>query len=163
MNLAVKKYASVVLKPAGIPDEWPAEVRELGENTALPEGDGWVLMTITEYNAHREQYQADYDAFLVAYNNSAEVLEQKIAAKISAASAFGRRLIYQTAAKMLLSGYTYEQIAEVSIYLNDEKNLIESGGLYAALVLLNQKQTTELFTQSIKDFLINSINTFLGI
>lgn len=63
MNLAVKKYQDVSYQPEGMPDEWPAEVIELGESTTLPAGDGWVLMTTQELADHRAEYQEDYDTW----------------------------------------------------------------------------------------------------
>lgn len=62
MNLAVLKYMYTSYQPEGMPDEWPAEVRELGSGTTLP-GQDWVLMTNEEYEAHRGEYQEDYDTW----------------------------------------------------------------------------------------------------
>lgn len=64
MNLAVKFYSDAD-NPEGLPGAWPAEVIELGEGTDLPEGP-WTLMTVAEYEAYREQHQAEYDAWVEA-------------------------------------------------------------------------------------------------
>lgn len=53
MNLAVKFYSQVP-NPNNFPGIWPAEVRELGDSTKLPDGD-WSLMTKDEYERHVAQ------------------------------------------------------------------------------------------------------------
>lgn len=62
MNLAVRFYSSEQDSPVGIPEEWPVEVRELGESTSLP-GDTWTLLTVAEYSAHRAVHRAAYNAW----------------------------------------------------------------------------------------------------
>lgn len=62
MNLAVKLCKDASDKPAGIPDLWPAEVRELGESSVLPEG-AWALMTYEEYTDYVRYYKPSYDTW----------------------------------------------------------------------------------------------------
>ena len=64
MNLAVLKY-QFVSNPKG-PDEWPAEVRELGDGTDLPDSN-WVLMTEVEYSNHKAAHQTEYDSWQTAH------------------------------------------------------------------------------------------------
>jgi len=61
MNLAVKLYrdVNVAEKPAGIPDAWPAEIKELGDGRELP-GPEWLLMTTEEIAIYRDQHKADF-------------------------------------------------------------------------------------------------------
>lgn len=50
MNLAVKFY-SQVSNPLNFPGTWPAEVRELGASSTLPDVS-WTLMTTVEYQTY---------------------------------------------------------------------------------------------------------------
>lgn len=68
MNLAVIKFLYNPDKPEGMPDNWIWEVRELGESTELPEGAGWQLMSLSEYNLHISNYQTEYDQYLNSIN-----------------------------------------------------------------------------------------------
>lgn len=61
MNLAVKLYKDCADKPEGIPDQWPAEVVELGDKVDLPHGEGWALMKKDEFAAHVEQEKSKYE------------------------------------------------------------------------------------------------------
>lgn len=62
MNLAVKLYSEVDENPKNIPGTWPAEVRELGDGTDLPQGFS-RLMTDAELEAYKATVQSDYDAW----------------------------------------------------------------------------------------------------
>lgn len=49
-------------KPAGIPDAWPAEVREVDDETTVP--NGWMAMTdASELEAYKASIQEAYDAW----------------------------------------------------------------------------------------------------
>jgi len=67
MNIAVLKYQFVSNKPVGIPDQWPTEIIDLGEDTTLP-GEDWVLMTQAQLTAHKATYQATYDSYVDSIN-----------------------------------------------------------------------------------------------
>lgn len=62
MELAVLKYKKTAAKPANMPDEWPAEVREIADGAALPSAD-WVRMTVAEYESHRANLKSSYDTW----------------------------------------------------------------------------------------------------
>jgi hypothetical protein len=64
MNLAVL-LSQDTANPRGLPGVWPAEVRELGTDTTLPDVT-WLLMTTAEYTAYLAQYQSLFDAWLAA-------------------------------------------------------------------------------------------------
>lgn len=78
MNIAVLKYQYVSDKPAGIPDEWPAETIELGEGTTLP-GQDWVLMTVEELATHIAAYKAAHDSYVnsltLYYNKEKRIVQ----------------------------------------------------------------------------------------
>lgn len=62
MNLAVKLYQDEISKPSGIPNDWPSEVRELGESIVLPPGP-FILMTEADYASYRATRQSAYNAW----------------------------------------------------------------------------------------------------
>lgn len=64
MNLAVKLFGDVdeADKPAGIPDSWPAEVKELGVSTTLPEGQ-WTLYTNETLATYRASVLSEYQTW----------------------------------------------------------------------------------------------------
>lgn len=61
--LIVRLYGNVPSeqKPAGIPDEWPAEVQLLPEMSEVPKG--WIEMSDEELAKHKEANQGTYDAW----------------------------------------------------------------------------------------------------
>lgn len=64
-----KEYAE------GIPLEWVAECRELGDSTVLPnDGRPWKLMTLEELNA----YKAEWEPFVNAWRNQVEAEEPPV-------------------------------------------------------------------------------------
>lgn len=68
-NLAVKFYGT---NAAGIPTNWPAEIRELKSATNPP--PGFVLMTVQEFQAYKTANQSEYNAWTAsqqATNDSA--------------------------------------------------------------------------------------------
>jgi hypothetical protein len=62
MKLAVLKYNHVSGAPSGIPWDWPAEVREIGDNDALP-GVNWVAMTPSEYATYISDRRSNYNTW----------------------------------------------------------------------------------------------------
>lgn len=64
MKLLVLLHAGVPTgqKPSGIPDDWPAEVREVGDGEPVP--SGWLQMAdAAELSAYRASKQSGYDAW----------------------------------------------------------------------------------------------------
>ncbi len=53
MYLAVKLWKDTANKPAGMPDSWPSEVKELGSSRILPSSE-WILMTKKDYQRYLE-------------------------------------------------------------------------------------------------------------
>jgi hypothetical protein len=65
MYLAVKIWQDMADKPDGMPDAWPAEVKELGASRTLPDGP-WQLMTYADYLTYKGVRQATYAAWLAS-------------------------------------------------------------------------------------------------
>lgn len=65
MYLAVKLYKDVLPKWVGMPDYWPAEVKELGNSRQLPSSE-WLLMTYVDYLRYKAERQSIYDQFIAA-------------------------------------------------------------------------------------------------
>jgi hypothetical protein len=64
MNLDVLTYAHAP-NPLGIPAEWPAQVREVLDDTPPPAAP-WVRMTREQYAAHRAEHQPAYEGWASA-------------------------------------------------------------------------------------------------
>ncbi len=131
MNLAVLKYQFVTIKPAGIPDEWPAEIVNLGTSTELP-GQDWVLMTEAEYGAHILLHQSTYDTWASSFYGVVDL--DGIKKKISSAIVFGNGLLVRFAAENVSMGITASgKTADIVAYLSDLRNYVATGSLYAAV------------------------------
>lgn len=63
MNLAVKFWKDVE-NPRGLPGEWPAECREIGEASSFE--PGWVVMASEVLEEHKSNHQAAYEAWAAA-------------------------------------------------------------------------------------------------
>lgn len=67
MYVAVR-YHKDLNKVFGMPGEWPAEVREIGNTTVLPDEPGtWEVMTITEYWQYKVENVKIYAKYLTNY------------------------------------------------------------------------------------------------
>ena len=67
MNLAIRRWKNNPEgNPLSVPGEWPAEYVGLGEETQLPDGSGWELMTAEQYTTHKQTYQSAYDTWLAS-------------------------------------------------------------------------------------------------
>lgn len=60
MYIAVMMYEKVADKPVGMPDSWPAEVKELGDSQESP-GPHWVIMKATDLAAYKAARQDQYN------------------------------------------------------------------------------------------------------
>lgn len=94
MNLAVRLYGDLSndKKPAGMPDEWPCEVRELSDGTELPNSGNWQLMSREEYDAYRAAHIDAYDAWETAKEdaeNAAKAIRDNVKNKIK----YGNKII----------------------------------------------------------------------
>jgi len=67
MKLIVLKYKYVENAPEDMPLEWPAEVREVGDNDSAP-GNDWIIMTNGEYQTYLSTYQEAYDEWFSQQN-----------------------------------------------------------------------------------------------
>jgi hypothetical protein len=63
-NIAVKFYSANPDKPAGMPDEWPWQCREIGDATEYADEPGpWTIMTLDAFETYREEKRPLYDAW----------------------------------------------------------------------------------------------------
>lgn len=166
MNLAVLKFQYDEQQPAGMPDEWPSKVVEIGESTELPEQcpeeDGWIVMSLAEYNAHKATHQSAFNTWWSTY--SAPTATDIVKAKILAAMEFGRSVIAEEGAKNTLSGYSLAQIKDIMARTTNVQNALNTGSLYVAIDELALVQTDEtLITPAKLTVVRNKIQTYLGI
>lgn len=155
MRLAVLKYQFVAGAPAGIPLEWPAEIREIGDNDPLP-GDDWVRFTIEQYNAHRATYQTAYDTWA---NSGA--IAQAVATKIANAMAFGSQLMIEFATRNILAGLTDNQIGALAAQLKDIQLLLSSGSLKLARTQIMALTPSESLPQAVIDEYAEKLRVYL--
>lgn len=135
MNLAVLLYKFVLDAPAGIPGEWPAEVRELNSDLILP-GENWVHMTSASLASLTASLQGEYDAWedslIPAFDPVAYV-----ATKISAARIFGIEIVTYYGASNVLKGLSVEQVQEVMATTSKIVAALNTGSLYVAIAEIN--------------------------
>lgn len=63
MNLAIKFWKDLD-NPTGIPNEWPAQVKEIGEQTEYSDASGpWVVMSTSDYLEYRNVRRNTYNAW----------------------------------------------------------------------------------------------------
>lgn len=164
MNYAVKLFSSVgvVDKPAGIPGNWPAEIVDLREGVALPEGTGWTLMTENQLASHKTTYQSEYDTWYSAYARKL-ALNDMVNSRIRAAMEFGKQLMVEYGTKNVLAGYTTAQILAIADKLSKLQSLLLSGSVYAALEEINALVPDANVTQESIDEFKAKVKNFLGI
>ena len=163
MNLAVRLYSHVdaAHKPDGIPDVWPAEVRELGSSTTLP-GEDWILMTTSDYAAYIAANKSTYDAWLTSIQ-AANAPQQTVEKRIQDAMKFGHQMILEFAAGNVLRGLTVDQVKIVATQYAEIQQLLQSGSLYVALNEISALTPTDLVPQSILDYFRNKLQDYLGL
>jgi hypothetical protein len=133
MNLAVKLYGEIEvgLKPTGIPDEWPAEIIELGESEDLPD-ETWVLMTVSNYATYRANHISEYVTWASTYYATPQLTI--VSTRIAQAMNFGRSLIIRYASENVLMGITASgKTKAVADCLQQLSYYISSGSLYQAI------------------------------
>lgn len=134
MNLAVLLYQYVDSdsKPAGIPDVWPSEVIELGDDTTLPD-ENWSLMTSEEFAKHLATNQSVYDAWA-----NPPTLNERVGNSINNAADFGASVMHDAAIENVLAGITQAgKTRDFTLYCHKLIHYLETGSLYGALDELN--------------------------
>lgn len=164
MNLAVRLYSDVSsdLKPVGIPNTWPYQVKELGSGTDLPsDGNTWQLMTKTNYDIYISNYQSAYDTWSHTYY--ATPLIDIVKNKIKAAQTFSIDMMAEYGAENVLSGKTVDQVIQISLDLVEIQPLLMSGSLYASLKKMSSFTPTSLVSAAIVLKYGNKIRTYLNL
>lgn len=160
MNLAILKYQYVPYAPSGIPADWPAEVRELGESTTLP-GESWVLMTTEEYAAYRAARLSSYNTWEAAYDPA---INKVVQGRIQSAKDFGSTLMVEYATSNVLAGFNVSQIQDIMNRTQKVADALNSGSLYVAIEELNALTTdATLITPAKVTTYRNKIQRYLGL
>jgi len=170
MNFAVKTYASAPADlpevVAGIPLDWPMEIRDLGESTELPEGTGWILMSEIELVDYKAIHRSAYDIWYAAtYPINPHIAVERI---IGNAQNFGLKLIKEVAAENILLGITQAGKTNfVRKATNEVMLALMSGSLYDAIYEIRQippEKKDEVFLTDARLLqYINKIEAYLGI
>lgn len=162
-NVAVKFFVSVVDKPAGIPDQWPADIVELGESTTLPDNSGdWQLMTSVELAIHKAAYQAAYDTWFSSSDEAQAAAVESAKNQVRNAMAFGNELIVEFGAVNAVSELSSAQIIEISSRLASVQRLLTAGALQTAIDAMADVTTDELLSQGLLDAFAQKIRNYLG-
>jgi hypothetical protein len=164
MDLAVLKNQYVADKPAGMPNEWPAEVVELSDGVAFPpdERAGWIVMTQAEYGAHLAANRESYVAWIATQQLPPDI-QKIVETKIRSAMDFGSKIIVEYGARNVLSGRTVAEIRSISVKLAEVQTLLMSGSLYCARQAIIDMVPDALVTADDKSEFLWKLNNYLGI
>lgn len=167
MELAVLKYEDSPSPPQGIPGEWPYEVREIANGAALP-GASWVRMTLSEFTAHKAQYQSAYNTWWASV--SQPTAHAVVQGKVLAAMEFGRALVADFLARNVIAGLTDSQLFLLAsnASLLEIQSLLLNGSVRMALLRIEELDPvmdgeTVLISQAVLDEYAQKIRTYLGI
>lgn len=161
--LAVLIYQFVSNKPAGMPDAWPAEVKETSE---LP-NENWLLMTEQEFVAYKSTHQAAYNAWYASTIPAPNPLNTYIAI-VSKAKEFANEIMNIAAAENILMGIT--QVGKTKLIadtLRDVTYYLQSGSLYEAMtsidaVVITAEMAPFITSSRLLEFK-NKIRVYLGL
>jgi hypothetical protein len=160
--LAVLLYEHVTNKPAGIPDVWPAEVREVIE---LPSPD-WLEMSEAELEAYKATHQATYDTWyqsIITVDASTQYVSL-----INNAKMFANEIITTAIAENIAMGIT--QAGKTKLILDTLKDVyyyLQAGSLYEVLtavdaITVTQEMSPFITTARLTTFK-NKIRVYLGL
>ncbi len=159
MNLAVLTFEHAD-NPKGVPNAWPAEVKELGEGTSLPDNN-WLLMTSVEYTAYIALHQASFDAWLAGYAPDSGTISEEEATTVGHTITCGYAGVASTGRSMEIGGNPTitvpypnpikAKITSISVYngggnTTGELSLYINGSLSTAISLNAETQKAEALT-----------------
>jgi hypothetical protein len=131
--LAVLLYEKVVNKPAGIPDVWPAEVREV---TELPSPD-WVAMSLAEFEAYKTTHQATYNTWYASTLPPPDPSAVYLGI-VKKTREFGESLMDSSAADNIRFGITQAGKTKlIGDAVRDVVYYLRSGSLYEAMTAID--------------------------
>jgi hypothetical protein len=161
--LAVLLYEKVTNKPAGIPDVWPAEVKEV---TELPNSD-WIEMSVAEFEAYKATHQATYNTWYQSTIPAADP-NAVFVDIVNKAKVFAESVIITAAAENIRLGIT--QAGKTKLVADTLKDLVyylQSGSLYEAMAAIDAVVVTPEMSPFItaERLLIfkNKIRAYLGL
>lgn len=166
--LAVKFYSQVAQdqKPAGIPDNWPAECVELHNNESAFD-DTWTIMTRDEYVAYRADAQEAFDAWVqstIIPPDQAAIQLAYVKSRIAAARIFGIGLVTEYGATNVLAGKTTEQVQQIMQITGKVVVALNTGSLYVSLAELAAIVPDDtLITAAQVTFFRNKIQDYVGV
>lgn len=161
--LYVLLYDKKTNKPAGIPDQWPAETIEAEQSP----GVDWIEMSPAELEAHKDTHQAAYDARYVstlpAPDPDAVYVQMVKNAKI-----FTESLINSSAANNIRFGITQTGKTKlIGDAVKDTLYYLQSGSLYAAMDAMDEIVITQemapFITAEVLLMFKNKIRAYLGL
>jgi len=167
---AVRLYKSVLDKPIGIPDEWPAEVADIGEALELPPeylaSKGWMLMSQEDLDTQKATNRAKYNNWFNDYkklSNKTVPIQTIVERKIINAQVFGNSIILEFAAENVLLGYDLTDIKNIIVLTSKVLAALQTGSLYVALDELELVEENAYISQERKTKYRNKLQSYLGI
>lgn len=166
--VAVQFYSQIPVdqKPAGIPDQWPAQCIELHNNESAFD-DSWTIMSKAEYSAWKMDHQAEFDAWVVSTTippDQAALQLAYVQSRISAARIFGIGLVTQYGATNVLAGKTTEQVQQIMQITGKVVVALNTGSLYVSIAELDAIEPDGvLISTSQITFFRNKIQDYLGV
>jgi hypothetical protein len=142
---------------SGIPGGWPVEVHAYKDGDEIP--PEWQLMSDEDLRFQYSNNEAGYEAFLRSQIDPVK----RVAASITAAMGFGRRLIAEFGASNVIAGLTPAQISSVAARAVNVQLLLMSGSLYTAIAAMNAIQTDAILTPALLKKYRNKIEDYLGV
>ena len=161
--LYVLLYDKKTNKPAGIPDQWPAETIEASESPGID----WVTMTVPELEAHKATHQAAYDTWYASTLPPPDP-DAAYLNVVKNARAFGDSLINSSAASNIRYGIT--QAGKTKLIGDAVKEAVyylQSGSLYEAMTAIDAIAVTPEMSPFITAETLlmfkNKIRAYLGL
>jgi hypothetical protein len=165
--LAVKLYGDVIEKPDGIPDSWPAEVRELDEYNSLPDDSGlWQVMTVEDFNTYKLSVKSEYDTWRIAKSTEKAIIKKTEDLMVSCIS-FGQGMMIRYSAENVRLGITADgQTGPVLTKLQPTLAALQSGSLLEAVCRIQaipeEDYDSKYITAERVSRFVAEIHAFLG-
>lgn len=160
-NVAVRFYGDFPEADRRGPDDWPAWVREIGDNISYSEGSySWTVMSREAYDLYWEEH---YDDYLDWVATQPPDYAKLVLEAMENAQSFGQWLIKEFYVNNVVSGISCEGIAYLIQKLDPLFVMLQTGSLETALYTIQQMEPDEYLPQSTIDCFSSKIAEYLGV
>jgi len=157
--VAIRRFNKIPGAPVGVPLDYPEKIVYLGKSQTPPDNSGdWEVITEFACVNIKKALKTEWDAY------QARVAAQKyIATRITAAMAFGQKIMAEYGASNVYTGKTVAEIKLIAAKLSTLQSLLLSGSLYVALDEIDLIEADSLVTNEVKNEFKAKIRKYLGI